>query len=129
MNNNNYVEIYCKNISNSQVIVKSIIDTDGNNWKNSSMNGWNNPFIQVVPKTTLLLWWYLSNKSIYQKIFQEEMLVRTHTTSLLQIFSKVLLYFNVITEILIEADDKSTWFSYKLLNIMVWSYLSNMLLG
>ena len=50
----------------------------------------------VAAKSARLLWWYLSNKSNFQEIFEGEMLTKIKPTNLHQIFCKVLINLRVI---------------------------------
>ena len=55
-------------------------------------------------------WKYFSNKSIFRKIFEREMLTRCQTTTLLRIFCELSLYSKVIFKSMKAADDKfSKW--------------------
>ena len=50
-----------------------------------------NPFVPAMPKTALLIWWYLSYKSNLQKLFEAEMFLRNRLSTLLQIFYLLML--------------------------------------
>ena len=48
------------------------------------------------PKQAWQFWWYLSNRSIFLKIFEGELSIRSLTTTFLEIFCELLLYSQVI---------------------------------
>ena len=60
-----------------------------------------------LPKKACLLWEYLSNKSIFSKINDWEMLIRTQQTTLLQIVYEFMLYLLVIFKSIEGPDDIS----------------------
>ena len=57
------------------------------------------------PKEAWRFWEYFTQKSIFLKTFGGEMLIRSQTTTLLQIFCELLLYSKVIFESMKVADD------------------------
>ena len=57
------------------------------------------------PKEAWQYWEYLAHKSIYLKIIEGEMLIRSQTTTLLQIFYELSLYSQVIFKSMKVADD------------------------
>ena len=59
------------------------------------------------PKQAWQFWIYFSNKGIFWKIFEGEMLIRSQTTTLLQIFCELLLYSQVSFKSMKVADDTS----------------------
>ena len=59
------------------------------------------------PKQAIQFWVYFSIKSIFRKIFEGEMLIRSQTTTLLLIFCELLLYSQVIFKSMKVADDTS----------------------
>ena len=58
-----------------------------------------NPFMPVVPKTAELFYWYLFNKSNFQKIYQGKILIKTQFTTLLQMFCEFMINFEDILKI------------------------------
>ena len=46
-----------------------------------------------------------SDEIFHAKVFEEEMLIETPATNLLQIFNKILLYSQVIVKSVIDLDD------------------------
>ena len=64
-----------------------------------------NPFIPVAAKTARQFWRYLTNKSNIQKIFEEELFIATLSTTLLQIFCKVMLHSKIIFKSMSGPDD------------------------
>ena len=63
-----------------------------------------NPLMLTTAKTGLPILIKNSNKSIFWKIFEGEMLIRSQTTTLLQIFCELLLYSPVIFKSMRVAD-------------------------
>ena len=57
------------------------------------------------PKQAWQFWKYSAYKCIFWKLSEEEMLIRCHTTTLLQIFSEFKLYTHFIFESMRVADD------------------------
>ena len=57
------------------------------------------------PKEAGRFWEYFTQKSIFLKTFEGEMLIRSQTTTLLQIFCEMLLYSQVIFKSMKLADD------------------------
>ena len=52
---------------------------------------WLTHVMHVAPKTFRLFWLYIYNKSNFQKIFEEEMLIEILSTNLLQLFFRFML--------------------------------------
>ena len=68
---------------------------------------WINPFTlreAITGLTILNIFFYQEH---FLKIFEGEMLIRSHTTTLLQIFCELLLYSQVIFKSMEVADDAS----------------------
>ena len=57
------------------------------------------------PKEAWLFWEYFTQKSIFLKTFQGEMLIRSQTTIRLQIFCELSLYSQVIFKSMKASDD------------------------
>ena len=57
------------------------------------------------PKEAWLFWEYFTQKNIFLKTFEGEMLIRSQTKTLIQIFCELLLYSQVIFESMKVADD------------------------
>ena len=55
-----------------------------------------NPFMPLAFKTAWLFWWYLSNKSNFQKIFEGEKLIKVQLTTPLEMFCEFSVYYKVI---------------------------------
>ena len=64
-----------------------------------------NPLMLAAAKTAWQFWWNLSSKSVFGKIFEGEMLIRTLPTTLLQIFCKISFNPKVIVRSTIDPDD------------------------
>ena len=64
------------------------------------------PFRLAAAKTAF--WYNLSGEGITGEIFEEGMLIRTLPTTLLQIFCKIILYFQVIVKSITEEDYRVT---------------------
>ena len=63
------------------------------------------PFKPVAAKTPWLFFQYSFDQSFIQKIFQEEMLIKTQPTTPLEIFCEFMLHSCVILECIIDPDD------------------------
>ena len=63
----------------------------------------------VAPKTTWLFWWYLSNESYFQKVFDGNMLIKIQPKTLLQIFNEFIINFKVILKSIESPDDTCQW--------------------
>ena len=68
-----------------------------------------NPIMPVKPKTAWLIWWYLSNKSNFQKIFEEEMFIQNKLTTHLQIFFQFMLKFQIYFQKYHRSSSKYKW--------------------
>ena len=56
-------------------------------------------------KTAWRFWWYISGKSLIQKIFEGEILFRCQPTHLFQLFCKNIINSKVIFKSIIGPDD------------------------
>ena len=68
------------------------------------------------PKSAWQFWWNLAGKRTCRKIFEGEMLIRTLSTTLLQIFCKIILNSEVIVKSIIDPDDNFLRNSFRSIN-------------
>ena len=66
----------------------------------------------MLTKAAWQFWWNLASKSIFGKIFEGKMLIKTLATTLLQIIDKIIFNFKVIVKSIIDPDDnfeRNSW--------------------
>ena len=83
------------------------------------------------PKQAWQFWLYFSNKSIFWKIIEGEIIIGTQTTTLHQIFCEILLHSQVIFKSMRVADDtfyrnsKCEWVKPHLADFLIQKVLVN----
>ena len=97
-------QIFCKIIFNLEIIAKSIIGPD-NIFRGSLKHYWVNPLMLRTTKTALQFLRNIAGKSIFGKLFDEEMFIKTLLTTLLQIFRKIILNSKIAVKSIRDPDN------------------------
>ena len=85
------IQIFCKIIFNSKVIVKSIIDADDNFWRSSQA-------LMGEALSCYMMWEVIL-------VIQEKVFIRTLPTTLVQIFCEIIFDSKVIVKSIVDAYD------------------------